>query len=139
MLDRVAAISHAKCKPDPVDVHVGARIRLRRTMMGISQEKLGDGLGVTFQQVQKYEKGANRVGASRMQQISNVLDVPVSYFFEEAPDGGASDAETSELASFIASAEGLRINRAFASIKNPAARKKLAALISAVAGLESVA
>lgn len=139
MLDRVASTQHEKRRPDPVDIHVGARIRLRRSMLGISQEKLGAGLGVTFQQVQKYEKGSNRVGASRMQQISNILDVPVSFFFEDAPGSDANSHQTSELASFISSAEGLRVNRAFASIKDPAARRKLAALITTVAGLETAA
>ena len=68
-------------KPNPIDIHVGSRVRLRRTMQGVSQEKLGEALGVTFQQVQKYEKGTNRIGASRMQQIAEVLKVPVSFFF----------------------------------------------------------
>ena len=72
-------------KPDPVDIHVGSRVRLRRTLLGLSQEKLGEALGLTFQQVQKYERGANRIGASRLHQISMILDVPVSFFFEEMP------------------------------------------------------
>src|SRR6266404_1584123 len=70
-------------KPNPVDVHVGSRVRLRRTLLGMSQEKLGEAIGLTFQQVQKYERGANRVGASRLYDLSRVLDVPVSFFFEE--------------------------------------------------------
>src|SRR5579862_1779426 len=70
-------------KPNPIDVHVGSRVRLRRTLLGMSQEKLGEAIGLTFQQVQKYERGANRVGASRLYDLSQVLDVPVSYFFEE--------------------------------------------------------
>lgn len=73
-------------RPNPIDVHVGARVRLRRTLMGMSQEKLGELLGLTFQQVQKYERGANRIGASRLFDLSRVLDVPVSYFFEEMSD-----------------------------------------------------
>ena len=75
----------AKKAPNPTDKHVGARVRMRRMMLGMSQEKLGDALGLTFQQVQKYEKGANRIGASRLQQISHILQVPVSFFFEGAP------------------------------------------------------
>ncbi|MBL4614923.1 MAG: helix-turn-helix transcriptional regulator, partial [Magnetovibrio sp.] len=71
--------------PRPVDVHVGARLRQRRTLLGMSQEKLGEAVGLTFQQIQKYERGANRIGASRLYQLSNVLDVSVSYFFEEMP------------------------------------------------------
>ncbi|GAB5378357.1 MAG: helix-turn-helix domain-containing protein [Acuticoccus sp.] len=71
-------------QPNPIDIHVGSRLKLRRTTMGMTQEKLGEQLGVTFQQVQKYEKGTNRIGASRLQEIAEILDAPVSYFFEEA-------------------------------------------------------
>ena len=78
-----------KKKPNPIDVHVGSRVRLRRTMLGISQEKLGEHLGITFQQIQKYEKGANRIGASRLQEIARVLDTPVAFFFEDAPGTAA--------------------------------------------------
>src|SRR5262245_25665476 len=76
----------AKKAPNPIDKHVGSRVRMRRMMLGMSQEKLGDALGLTFQQVQKYEKGTNRIGASRVQQISQILQVPVAFFFEGAPD-----------------------------------------------------
>ncbi len=72
-------------KPNPVDIHVGSRVRMRRTLMGLSQEKLGEAIGLTFQQVQKYERGANRIGSSRLYQLSRVLDVPVAFFFEELP------------------------------------------------------
>src|ERR1700730_17438468 len=75
----------AKKAPNPIDRHVGSRVRMRRMMLNMSQEKLGDALGLTFQQVQKYEKGTNRIGASRLQQISLILQVPVSFFFEGAP------------------------------------------------------
>src|SRR4051812_42442557 len=78
--------------PDPTDVHVGVRVRLRRTLLGMSQERLGDALGLTFQQVQKYERGANRIGASRLFQLSHILDVPVSYFFDEMAAPGAGRA-----------------------------------------------
>ena len=78
-----------KGKPNPTDIHVGARVRLRRTMIGMSQEKLAGAIGLTFQQVQKYERGANRIGASRLYQLSNVLGVPVSFFFEDLPPAGA--------------------------------------------------
>src|SRR5216684_737109 len=80
-------------RPSPIDVHVGSRIRLRRTLLGLSQERLGDALGLTFQQVQKYERGANRVGASRLFDLSRVLDVPISYFFDEMSLGVASAAQ----------------------------------------------
>jgi transcriptional regulator with XRE-family HTH domain len=73
-------------RPSPIDVHVGSRIRLRRTLMGMSQERLGEALGLTFQQVQKYERGVNRVGASRLFDLSRVLDVPISFFFDDMPD-----------------------------------------------------
>ncbi len=75
-------------KPNPVDTHVGSRVRLRRMLLGMSQERLGESMGLTFQQVQKYEKGVNRIGASRLFQISKILDVPVQFFFEEAPHIG---------------------------------------------------
>ena len=79
-----------KKNPNPIDTFVGSRVRMRRLMVGMSQEKLADGLGITFQQVQKYEKGTNRIGASRLQQISRILQVPVSFFFEGAPHGSES-------------------------------------------------
>src|SRR3954468_15383406 len=87
----------AKKPPNPIDRHVGSRVRMRRMMIGMSQERLGDALGLTFQQVQKYEKGTNRIGASRLQQIAEILQVPVSYFFEGSPgqtsrSGGLGEA-----------------------------------------------
>lgn len=77
----------SKKSPNPTDIHVGSRVRLRRMMLGMSQEKLGEALGITFQQIQKYEKGTNRIGASRLQHIATVLKAPVSFFFEDLPDG----------------------------------------------------
>jgi transcriptional regulator with XRE-family HTH domain len=81
-------------RPSPIDVHVGGRVRLRRTLLGMSQEKLGDALGLTFQQVQKYERGVNRIGASRLFDLSRVLDVPIGFFFDDMPDalGGTQSA-----------------------------------------------
>ena len=105
-----------KKKPNPIDVHVGSRVRLRRMMTGMSQEKLGEHLGITFQQIQKYEKGTNRIGASRLQSISNVLQVPVSFFFEGAPgpgeeEGGEmAEASSSYVVEFLSSPEGLQLN-----------------------------
>lgn len=129
-----------KKKPNPIDIHVGSRIRLRRTMLGMSQEKLGDSLGITFQQIQKYEKGTNRVGASRLQNISGILNVPVSFFFEDAPGetaGGASGmAEASSsnyVVDFLSSSEGLQLNRAFVKINDPKVRRKLVDLVKALA------
>ena len=132
-----------KKKPNPIDIHVGSRIRLRRTMMGMSQEKLGESLGITFQQIQKYEKGTNRVGASRLQNISSILTVPVSFFFEDAPGNSPSGANgLSEAASpnyvvdFLSSSEGLQLNRAFVKIEDAKVRRKLIELAKALAGGE---
>ncbi len=130
-----------KKKPNPIDVHVGSRIRLRRTMLGMSQEKLGESLGITFQQIQKYEKGTNRVGASRLQNISNVLNVPVSFFFEDAPGdssmaGGAGMAEANSsnyVVDFLSSSEGLQLNRAFVNIGDHKVRRKVVELVKALA------
>ncbi|MBO0131527.1 helix-turn-helix domain-containing protein [Agrobacterium burrii] len=129
-----------KKKPNPIDIHVGSRIRLRRTMLGMSQEKLGESLGITFQQIQKYEKGTNRVGASRLQNISAILNVPVSFFFEDAPGdqvGGATGmAEASSsnyVVDFLSSAEGLQLNRAFVKIADPKVRRRLVDLVKALA------
>lgn len=128
-----------KKKPNPIDIHVGSRIRLRRNMLGMSQEKLGEGLGITFQQIQKYEKGTNRVGASRLQAISAVLGVPVSFFFEDAPghqvggsDGLAEDNSTSYVVDFLNSAEGLQLNRSFVKISDSKVRKKIIDLVKAL-------
>ena len=122
----------------PVDVYVGARVRMRRLMMDMSQEKLGTALGLTFQQVQKYEKGANRIGASRLQQISEILQVPVAYFFEGWPsDGGAPTkadrSELSDIAQFMASSDGVELMRAFIRIANPKLRRQLARLAVEIA------
>ena len=128
-----------KKKPNPIDIHVGSRIRLRRTMLGMSQEKLGESLGITFQQIQKYEKGTNRVGASRLQNISNILNVPVSFFFEDAPGehsagGGMAEASSSNyVVDFLSSSEGLQLNRAFVKISDPKVRRKVVELVKALA------
>jgi transcriptional regulator with XRE-family HTH domain len=126
-----------KKKPNPIDVLVGSRVRMRRLMLGLSQEKLGERLGLTFQQVQKYEKGSNRVGASRLVAISEVLNVAPSLFFQDDSTllpKGTTIGETDELASFVKSSEGVALNRAFAKIKNLALRKKVIALTEALAG-----
>lgn len=127
-----------KKKPNPIDVHVGGRIRLRRNMLGLSQEKLGEHLGITFQQIQKYEKGTNRVGASRLQAISSILEAPVAYFFEGAPgghttEGFAEDKQTDYVVDFLSSSEGLQLNRAFARISDPKVRRKIIDLVRTLA------
>lgn len=125
-------------KPNPIDVHVGGRVRLRRMMLGMSQEKLGDQLGITFQQIQKYEKGTNRIGASRLQNIATVLSVPVGFFFEGAPGqngNGASDSKSgSYVVDFLSSSEGLQLNRAFVRIGDPKVRRRIVDLVRSLAG-----
>jgi transcriptional regulator with XRE-family HTH domain len=132
-----------KKKPNPTDVHVGSRIRLRRNMLGMSQEKLGETLGITFQQIQKYEKGTNRVGASRLQAISEVLGVPVAFFFEDAPahnvaaHGLAEDASATLTLDFATSSEGLQLSRAFVKIRDVKVRRKVLELIKALGADDS--
>src|SRR5438132_8365488 len=108
----------AKKAPNPIDKHVGSRVRMRRMMLSMSQEKLGDALGLTFQQVQKYEKGTNRIGASRLQQISNILRVPVAFFFEGVPatSNWKPDAALVGVNEFLANSDGLALIRAFSQI-----------------------
>jgi transcriptional regulator with XRE-family HTH domain len=133
-----------KKQPNPIDIHVGSRIRLRRTMLGMSQEKLGESLGITFQQVQKYEKGTNRVGASRLQNIASILNVPVSFFFEDAPDDSAASAATgleenssTYVVSFLSSSEGLQLNRAFVKIADAKVRRRIIDLVKSLADEEA--
>ncbi len=129
--------------PNPVDKYVGSRVRMRRIMLGMSQEKLGDALGLTFQQVQKYEKGTNRVGASRIQQISEILQVPVSFLFEGGPNSTASAAGLSETTSpahvsdFLATSEGLALTRAFTRIPDAKLRRSIVELVEQIAARES--
>lgn len=130
----------AKKAPNPTDKHVGARVRMRRMMLSMSQEKLGDALGLTFQQVQKYEKGANRIGASRLQQISHILQVPVSFFFEGAPQTpglpatGFSEAPSPAYVSdFLATSDGLALTKAFMGIKDAKLRRKIVDLVEQIA------
>ncbi len=126
-----------KKKPNPIDIHVGSRVRLRRNMLGMSQEKLGENLGITFQQVQKYEKGTNRVGASRLQAIASILGVPVSFFFEDAPGGSpsgfAEDDSAQYVVDFMNSSEGLQLNRAFVRIADAKVRRKIVDLVRVLA------
>jgi transcriptional regulator with XRE-family HTH domain len=124
--------------PNPIDKHVGSRVRMRRMMLSMSQEKLGDALHLTFQQVQKYEKGTNRIGASRLQQISHILQVPVSFFFEGAPtpEGmtGMSDAPSpAYVADFLSSSDGLALTKAFMRIKHPNVRRRIVDLVESIA------
>jgi transcriptional regulator with XRE-family HTH domain len=128
-------------KPNPVDVHVGSRVRYRRMIIGMSQEKLGEKMNLTFQQIQKYEKGTNRIGASRLFQLSKILEVPVGYFFEDAfansapsnPMPGLHEpAQEAVLLDFLNSREGLDLNRAFAKIHDPKVRRRVIDLVRAL-------
>jgi transcriptional regulator with XRE-family HTH domain len=129
----------AKKAPNPIDKHVGSRVRMRRMMLSMSQEKLGDALGLTFQQVQKYEKGTNRIGASRLQQISNILQVPVEFFFEGAPHvGGAARADgdapsPAYVSDFLASSDGLALTKAFMRISDAKLRRRIVDLVEQIA------
>ncbi|HEX4768904.1 MAG TPA: helix-turn-helix domain-containing protein [Lichenihabitans sp.] len=129
-----------KKSPNPIDRHVGSRVRMRRVLIGMSQEKLGGALGLTFQQVQKYEKGTNRIGASRLQQIAGILNVPPAFFFDDMPtiEGTGAQAGFAEdtsgfVVDFLASSEGLLLNRAFVRIKETRVRKKIIDLVTALA------
>jgi transcriptional regulator with XRE-family HTH domain len=130
----------AKKSPNPTDKHVGARVRMRRLMLAMSQEKLGDALGLTFQQVQKYEKGANRIGASRLQQLAQILQVPVSFFFEGAPNiPGVQSRDLAEAPSpayvsdFLATSDGIALVKAFMAIKNSKLRRRIVDLVEQIA------
>ncbi len=138
-------------RASPIDTHVGARIRLRRTMLGMSQERLGEALGLTFQQVQKYERGVNRVGASRLFDLSRVLDVPISFFFDDMSDAGAQAAAPLGTAlsgrrslgfadqqdgfgdEMLHRRETLELVRAYYRISDPNQRKTVFALIKSMA------
>jgi transcriptional regulator with XRE-family HTH domain len=133
-------------RPSPIDVHVGSRIRLRRTLLGMSQERLGEALGLTFQQVQKYERGVNRVGASRLFDLSRVLDVPISFFFDDLPDslansldppmsrrsGGFTERSDGFGDDTLSRRETLELVRAYYRITDPAIRKRVFELIKSM-------
>lgn len=128
-----------KKSPNPIDKHVGSRVRMRRMMVNMSQEKLGEKLGITFQQIQKYEKGTNRIGASRLQQIANVLGVPVGFFFEGAPvpDGSAKGfseaASPAYVSDFLATSDGLALTKAFMKVTDSKVRRRIVDLVEAMA------
>ncbi len=134
-------------RPSPIDVHVGTRIRLRRTLLGMSQERLGEALGLTFQQVQKYERGVNRVGASRLFDLSRVLDVPISFFFDDMPEalatsyggqaarrpiGGFAEGQDGFGEDALNRRETLELVRAYYRITDPAVRKRVFELIKSL-------
>jgi transcriptional regulator with XRE-family HTH domain len=125
--------------PNPTDKHVGSRVRMRRLMLSMSQEKLGEALGLTFQQVQKYEKGTNRISASRLQQMSNILQVPIPFFFEGLSRTSAASKGMSETPSptyvsdFLATSDGLSLTKAFMQIKDPKLRRRIVNLAEEIA------
>lgn len=129
-----------KKPPNPTDKHVGSRVRMRRMMLSMSQEKLGDALGLTFQQVQKYEKGTNRIGASRLDQIARILGVTVSFFFEGLPEHGAKATTADEAIApsivndFLATRDGLDLVRGFTAIKSQKVRRRIVELVEEMAG-----
>ena len=127
----------AKKIPNPIDTHVGSRVRMRRLILSMSQEKLADAIGLTFQQVQKYEKGTNRMGSSRLQQIANVLKVPVTFFFEGAPGQSKQDSKTRSPAfvfDFLATSDGLALTKAFMRIKDAKLRRSIVKTVEVIAG-----
>jgi transcriptional regulator with XRE-family HTH domain len=130
----------AKKAPNPIDKHVGSRVRMRRKMLAMSQTQLADALGLTFQQVQKYEKGTNRMGASRLQQMSDILQVPVEFFFEGAPNASAPHGSNGsalsmvEIDDFVSNSDGLRLIGAFLRIDNAALRRRIVMLVQEIAG-----
>ena len=137
--------------PNPIDVHVGNRVRMRRLLIGMSQERLGKELGLTFQQIQKYEKGTNRISASRLYRMAQVLGVPVQYFFEDLPaaaggepvaaaaGGMAESRNQAMIMDFLGSSEGLQLNRHFATIRDPDVRRAVVDLVRNLAKAEGKA
>ncbi|HEY7977292.1 MAG TPA: helix-turn-helix transcriptional regulator [Rhizomicrobium sp.] len=128
-----------KKQASPIDVQVGTRVRLRRMLIGMSQEKLGEMLGLTFQQVQKYEKGVNRIGAGRLFQVAHILGVPINYFYEGvsgvtdgAPGFADPGVSSPPVMEFLSSGEGLQLSLAFMKIKDPKVRKRVLDLVKSL-------
>jgi transcriptional regulator with XRE-family HTH domain len=127
----------AKKIPNQVDTYVGSRVRMRRLMLSMSQEKLADAIGLTFQQVQKYEKGTNRMGSSRLQKIANVLKVPVTFFFEGAPGQSKLEGKAESpafVSDFLATSDGLALTKAFMRIKDAKLRRSIVKTVEVIAG-----
>lgn len=151
MADETTERVERESRPSPIDVHVGSRIRLRRTLLGMSQERLGEALGLTFQQVQKYERGVNRVGASRLFDLARVLDVPISFFFDDMPEPLAREyggTAVRRAVGFSETQEGfdddtlhrretLELVRAYYRITDPSVRKRVFDLIKSLAPIET--
>lgn len=144
-IDDDVDIERSARKPNPIDAHVGTRVRLRRMLLGMSQEKLGEHLGLTFQQVQKYEKGVNRIGASRLFDLARVLGVPVQFFYDEAPTeltdtslapGFGEKPAESYVIEFLSTREGMELNKAFVKITDPRVRRAIVEMVRALGGEE---
>ena len=129
-----------KKQANPIDVQVGNRVRIRRMLIGMSQERLGDLLGLTFQQVQKYEKGVNRIGAGRLFEVARILNVPVDFFYEglatNQPGPGEPEAAAPPVMEFVSSGEGLQLSLAFMKIKDSKVRKRVLDLVKSLADEE---
>lgn len=147
-IDETSERGEREHRPSPIDVHVGSRVRLRRTLLGMSQEKLGEALGLTFQQVQKYERGVNRIGASRLFDLARVLDVPIGFFFDDMPPemggmagsssgrrlmGGFAEAQDGFEDDTLHRRETLELVRAYYRITDPSVRKRVFELIKTLA------
>ncbi len=134
-------MKHMPATPKPVDIHVGNRLRQRRTLLGMTQEGLAKSLELSFQQIQKYERGMNRMGASRLYQFSQILDVPIAYFFDGAPKGGTARASGTEAGKILHNVhtkrETLELVRAFSRITSPGVRKRLLEVTKAMGKLSS--
>jgi transcriptional regulator with XRE-family HTH domain len=133
-------------RANPIDKHVGERVRMRRMLLGMSQERLGEHLGLTFQQVQKYEKGVNRIGASRLFDLAQVLGVPIQFFYENMPSsvsglaaapGMAEPGSETYVADFLSSRDSVELNKAFARITDPRVRRSIVDMVKSVAGEDS--
>ena len=129
-----------KKQANPIDVQVGNRVRIRRMLIGMSQERLGDLLGLTFQQVQKYEKGVNRIGAGRLFEMARILNVPVDFFYEgvnSAPLQAGESENGASVMEFVSSGEGLQLSLAFMKIKDSKVRKRVLDLVKSLAEEEA--
>lgn len=140
-VNREQAASSKPSGPHPIDIHVGARVKLRRMILGMSQEALGTALGLTFQQIQKYEKGVNRIGASRMYEIARLLQVPVQFFYDDydaEPFAGGFAEEAEPVMEMVRSQEGVQLCRYFAGIKDPDVKKRVLDLVRSIAETENI-
>jgi transcriptional regulator with XRE-family HTH domain len=149
-IDEPSTKGEREHRASPIDAHVGSRVRLRRTLLGMSQEKLGEALGLTFQQVQKYERGVNRIGASRLFDLARVLDVPIGFFFDDLPPEmggniavrsrpslyGFAEAQDSYEDDNMSKRETMELVRAYYRITDPAVRKRVFDLIKSLAPVE---